>query len=120
MCTLEKIKWRWIRTGERLMSGLSVIDDTCHQMAKQKGDTWEPSVIPLKKDQWWIRMEEGKDRKKGERKERKNEKEVPFLLGFQRSNSESSMVKKRVRLCSTRYGLSPTLVSPCLRAIRWS
>ena len=36
---------------ERLMSGLIVIDDTCHQMAKQKGDTWEPCVTPLKKDQ---------------------------------------------------------------------
>ena len=24
---------------ERLMSGLSVIDDTCHQMAKQKNGT---------------------------------------------------------------------------------
>ena len=36
---------------ERLMSGLSVIDDTCHQMAKQKGNTWEPCVTLLKKDQ---------------------------------------------------------------------
>ena len=36
---------------ERLMSGLSVIDDTCHQMEKPKEDTWEPCVTPLKKDQ---------------------------------------------------------------------
>ena len=40
-----------LRTNERLMSGLSVIDDTCHQKAKKKGDTWEPCVTPLKKDQ---------------------------------------------------------------------
>ena len=51
MCGLDKIKWGWIRTDERLMSGLSVIDDTCHQKTKQKGDIWEPCVTPLKKDQ---------------------------------------------------------------------
>ena len=36
---------------ERLMSGLSVIDDTCHQIEKQKADTWESCVTPLKEDQ---------------------------------------------------------------------
>ena len=36
---------------ERVMSSLSVIDDTCHQMEKQEGDTWEPCVTPLKNDQ---------------------------------------------------------------------
>ena len=41
----------WIRTDERLISGLSVIDDTYHQKAKQKGDACEPCVTPLKKDQ---------------------------------------------------------------------
>ena len=51
MCGLEKIKWGWIRTDEKLMSSLSVIDDTCHRMEKQKGETWEPYVKPLKKDQ---------------------------------------------------------------------
>ena len=51
MCGLEKIKWGWIRMDERLMSGLSVIDETCYQKAKQKEDTWEPCVTPLKKDQ---------------------------------------------------------------------
>ena len=48
---LKRSSGGWIRTDERLMSGLRVIDDTCHQKAKQKGDTWEPCVTPLKKDQ---------------------------------------------------------------------
>ena len=51
MCGLERSSGGWIRMDERLMSGLSVIDDTCHQKAKQKGDTWEPCVTPLNKDQ---------------------------------------------------------------------
>ena len=42
MSGCEKIKWG---------SGLSVIGDTCHHKAKQKGDTWEPCVTPLEKNQ---------------------------------------------------------------------
>ena len=43
------------------MSGLSVIDDTCRQMVKQKGNTWEPCVTPLKKDQV-VDKDEGRKR----------------------------------------------------------
>ena len=61
-----------------MMSGLGVINDTCHQKTKTKGDTWEPCVTPLKKDQvvdkngWW---KGGKERKKerGKRKGERNE-----------------------------------------------
>ena len=48
---LVRLSGEWRRMDERLMSGLSVIDDTCHQMEKPKEDTWEPCVTPLKKDQ---------------------------------------------------------------------
>ena len=57
---------------KRLMSGSSVINDTCHQKEKQKGDTWESCVTPLKKDQVeWIRTAEGKkEKRERKRKER--------------------------------------------------
>ena len=42
MCGLEK---------NQVGNGLGVIDDTCHQKAKQKGDTWQPCVTPPKKYQ---------------------------------------------------------------------
>ena len=63
---------------------------------------------------------EKKERKrKKERRKGKRRRKSSFLLVFQRLNNESSTVKKRARLHSKRWGFSPTLGSPYLRAIRW-
>ena len=63
-------------------------------------------------------MKEKIERKEKEMKGKRGRKSS-FLLVFQRLNSESSTVKKRAGLYSKRYGFSHTLVSPCLRVIRW-
>ena len=56
-----------------------------------------------------------KDRNKGKEKR----EEVQFSTDFPTFEHRGSKVKKRAGLRSKRYGFSPTLVSPCLRAIRW-
>ena len=55
------------------MSGLGVINDTCHQKAKTKGNTSEPCVTPLKKNQV-VDKNGWRKEKKNERQKRKGER----------------------------------------------
>ena len=82
-----------------MMSGLGVIDDTCHQKAKTKGDTWEPCVTPQKKNQVVIRPDEGKKerKKKGKGKKKRGEERRSDRQHFLRS-----LTKRRSKLVGAR------------------
>ena len=71
---------------KRLMSGSSVIDDTCREKEKQKGDTWESCVTPLKEDQaGWIRTDKGKkEKRERKRKDRARKRKREKKMGEER------------------------------------